>query len=203
MRSFSGSLVFVAQIGQAPTLMHSHTASYRRHSIPAVFTREECASLRATSGEFVQAKVQLDAGDPRVGDRTSTGVQLAHGASSDWLVDRMHPHIMALNRTLNFDLTGWAAPAVLRYREDQHYAWHVDMGRDDLASRKLSVIVLLSEADAYEGGDLEWMPDLGPCSREIGTVVVFPSFMPHRVTTVTSGERFALVAWVHGDRPFR
>jgi len=203
MRSSIASLVFVARIGQAPPLMHAHSATYRRHSIPAVFTPEECAALRATPGPFVDAKVQLDEGDPRVGDRTSTGVQLAHGAASDWLVDRLHPHIIALNRDLNFELTGWAAPAVLRYRLNQHYAWHVDMGRDDLASRKLSVIVLLSESDAYEGGELEWMPDLGPCSREIGTAIVFPSFMPHRVTPVTSGERFALVSWVHGDGPVR
>jgi PKHD-type hydroxylase len=130
-------------------------------------------------------------------------VQLCHGTATDWLVDRLHPHIMELNRSLAFDLQGWAAPAVLRYRPGQHYAWHVDMGQDDLALRKLSVVVLLSEPEAYEGGDLQWMPDLGPCSRQLGTVVIFPSFMPHRVTPVTSGERFVLVAWVHGDRPFR
>jgi PKHD-type hydroxylase len=183
--------------------MQKHPATYVRHTIPAVFTSEECASLRATPGPFVDAKVQLDPDDPREGVRTNTGVQLAHGAASDWLVDRLHPHILALNRTLDFDLQGWAAPAVLRYEPSQHYEWHIDMGRDDLASRKLSVIVLLSESDAYDGGDLEWMPDLGPCSRALGTVVIFPSFIPHRVTPVTAGERFVLVAWVHGDRPFR
>lgn len=130
-------------------------------------------------------------------------MQLDHGPDTDWLVDRLHPHILRANQTYGFDLQGWAAPAVLRYRTGQHYGWHVDIGRDDLASRKLSVIVLLSESGAYEGGDLEWMPDLGACPRNIGTVVIFPSFMPHRVTAVTAGERFALVAWVHGDRPFR
>lgn len=183
--------------------MSTLPATYRRETIPAVFTPAECAALRDTPGPFVEAKVQLDPGDPRIGARTSTGVQLDHGASTDWLVDRLHRHIIVLNQRLGFDLQGWSAPAVLRYRTGQHYAWHVDMGRDDLASRKLSVIVMLSEPDAYTGGDLEWMPDLGPCSREIGTVVIFPSFMPHRVTPVTSGERFALVSWVHGDRPFR
>ncbi|MFT6819708.1 MAG: PKHD-type hydroxylase [Myxococcota bacterium] len=183
--------------------MHTHPATYVRHTIPAVFTPEECSTLRATPGLFLNAKVQLDPGDPRINVRTSTGIQLAHGVSTDWIVNRLHPHILALNQTLDFDLSGWASPAVLRYGAGQHYAWHVDMGRDDLASRKLSVIVLLSDADAYEGGDLEWMPDLGPCPRQLGTVILFPSFIPHRVTPVTSGERFALVAWVHGDQPFR
>jgi len=177
--------------------------TYRRYALPGVFNPAECASLRQTPGPYVRARVQVDPGDPRAGARTSTGVQLAHGASTDWLVDRLHPHIMRLNRTLGFDLQGWAAPAILRYRPGQQYTWHVDMGRDDLASRKLSVIVLLSESSAYEGGDLQWMPDLGACPRTVGTAVVFPSFMPHRVTPVTWGERFALVTWVHGDRPFR
>lgn len=183
--------------------MQSLPATFRRFAIPGVFTPAECAGLRDTPGPFARARVQVDADDPRAGARTSSGVQLAHGAGSDWLVDRLHPHILRLNQILAFDLQGWAAPAVLRYRPGEHYTWHVDMGRDDLASRKLSVIVLLSESSAYGGGELEWMPDLGPCPREIGTALIFPSFMPHRVTRVTSGERFALVAWVHGDRPFR
>ena len=183
--------------------MPTFPSTYVRHIIPAVFTPGECAQLRATPGPFVEAKVQLDPDDPRENVRTSTGVQMAHEASTDWIVDRLHPHILALNQTLDFDLQGWASPAVLRYLPGQHYTWHVDMGRDDLASRKLAVIVLLSESGAYEVGDLEWMPDLGLCQRGLGTVIIFPTFIPHRVTPVTSGERFVLVAWVHGDRPFR
>jgi len=32
---------------------------------------------------------------------------------------------------------------------------------------------------------------------------MFPGYMPHTVTSVTSGERYALVVWVHGSRRFR
>ena len=183
--------------------MPSLPATYRRHAVPGALSPADCAALRASPLPFVDAKVQLDPGDSRVGDRTSTGAQLAHGAETDRLLALLFPHVEALNRSLGFDLRGWAAPAVLRYRPGQHYDWHVDMGKDDLASRKLSVIVLLSETDDDEGGELEWMPDLGPCPREVGTLLMFPSFMPHRVTPVTSGERFALVTWVHGNQPFR
>ena len=31
-----------------------------------------------------------------------------------------------------------------------------------------------------------------------GTVIVFPSFLPHRIRTLTRGTRYALVAWGHG-----
>ena len=34
--------------------------------------------------------------------------------------------------------------------------------------------------------------------REVGTAIIFPSFMAHRVAPVTVGERRSLVAWACG-----
>ena len=134
--------------------------------------------------------------------RSSTGVQLAHGSENDWLIDVLHPHVLRLNQTFQFEISGYSAVQVLRYEPGQQYAWHVDLGRDDIATRKLSIIVLLSASEDYEGGELQWMPDLGSCPRTQGTLIAFSSFMPHRVTPVVRGVRHALVTWVHGDRPF-
>ena len=38
--------------------------------------------------------------------------------------------------------------------------------------------------------------------RELGTAVLFPSFIQHRVTEITRGTRYSLVGWVNG-KPFR
>ena len=38
--------------------------------------------------------------------------------------------------------------------------------------------------------------------RQQGTLIAFPSFLEHRVTPVTRGERFSLVAWMDGP-PYR
>jgi PKHD-type hydroxylase len=35
--------------------------------------------------------------------------------------------------------------------------------------------------------------------REKGTILVFPSFVYHRVTEVTKGDRFSLVGWYEGN----
>jgi len=35
-------------------------------------------------------------------------------------------------------------------------------------------------------------------SRDLGTMVIFPSYVPHRVVPVTSGTRKALVVWAAG-----
>jgi PKHD-type hydroxylase len=68
--------------------------------------------------------------------------------------------------------------------------------------RKLSITIQLSNSDDYEGGDLELLYDKEPykLDRSRGTFLVFPSFMLHRVTPVTRGTRWSLVAWIGGKR---
>lgn len=109
------------------------------------------------------------------------------------------------------------------YEEGGKYDWHFDMtGRpysekDAVAPefrgllRKISFSLQLSAPESYEGGDLELEiglpsdPNRVECpdpARERGTLIVFPSFVPHRVTPVTRGVRHSLVGWVCG-RPWR
>ena len=69
--------------------------------------------------------------------------------------------------------------------------------------RKLSVVIQLSNTLEYEGGELlfgEGVPQLPEEAKEQGTVIVFPSFLTHSVTPVTSGIRHSLVSWVEGPR---
>ena len=73
--------------------------------------------------------------------------------------------------------------------------------------RKISMTVNLNNPNEYEGGNLKF--DLGPHAKEErfkvfndvrmqGSVIIFPSFMYHCVTPVTSGTRFSLVLWLLG-----
>jgi PKHD-type hydroxylase len=86
--------------------------------------------------------------------------------------------------------------------ENGHYGWHHDVHWQSLANsdRKLSVTVQLSDPSEYEGGDFEFAECDNPTSKEKGTIVVFPSYLSHRVTPVTKGVRKSLVAWFHGPR---
>jgi PKHD-type hydroxylase len=64
--------------------------------------------------------------------------------------------------------------------------------------------VQLSDPADYDGGELEFMMhrSVVQAERAQGTVVLFPSFLQHRVRPVTRGVRRSLVFWVHGP-PFR
>jgi len=85
-----------------------------------------------------------------------------------------------------------------------HYDWHIDVHWEGEGprDRKLSVTVQLSHPSEYEGGDFQF----GECDtpdascRMKGTVLVFPSYLRHRVLPVTSGTRKSLVAWFEGPR---
>jgi PKHD-type hydroxylase len=69
----------------------------------------------------------------------------------------------------------------------------------------LSISVQLSDPSEYEGGDLQFSlygDRTVIAEKEQGTMVIFPSYMRHRVTPVTRGTRRSLVTWITGP-PFR
>ena len=55
--------------------------------------------------------------------------------------------------------------------------------------------------DDYEGGDLI-LYSTGTVKQETGSMVFFPSFLPHEVRPVTKGTRYSLVLWFLGN-PWR
>ena len=104
----------------------------------------------------------------------------------------------------NVDVTNFCEVQYTEYHAEQegHYDWHHDVHWNGTTSadRKLSVTVQLSSPDAYEGGTFEFQECESPACKELGTVLVFPSYLRHRVLPVTSGVRKSLVAWFHGPR---
>jgi PKHD-type hydroxylase len=80
------------------------------------------------------------------------------------------------------------------------YDWHVDVGGGVLSTRKISIVIQLDHPTDYEGGDLILKRGAGdePVFKQKGSVVMFPSYMLHRVTPVTGGLRRTAVLWATG-----
>ena len=86
-----------------------------------------------------------------------------------------------------------------------HYDWHVDAGKGSVATRKISFTAQLTDPNTYTGCDLI-VDDHGnkiQAVRDRGSVSLFPSYMPHVVTPIETGDRYALVIWIHGPRRFK
>jgi len=122
-----------------------------------------------------------------------------------WLYQKLFNMIEEANGALwNFDLFG--TNEFIQYTEylasDQgHYDWHQDIGPGGPSLRKVSLVVQLTEAEEYEGGDLQIWPggNIWTVPKGKGNVAIFPSYMMHRVTPMTSGVRKSLVLWAGGQ----
>ena len=108
----------------------------------------------------------------------------------------------ANNARFKFDVQGFLdvdAPMIMKYTKGGHYDWHVDTG-NSVCHRKLSFTIQLSDDKDYVGGDVEFIGSKVDTKafRQKGVCIIYPSFLPHRVTKVTKGVRHAIVGWIHG-----
>ena len=121
-----------------------------------------------------------------------------------WIYDRLIKYLKIANETYNFDLNIIIDDiqfTLYKSSKNGQYKWHDDIIKYDTESmRKLSISVQLSNEDEYEGGELEivYAPNNFIAPKKKGTIIIFPSFLVHRVKQVTKGNRFSLVLWIDG-----
>lgn len=102
----------------------------------------------------------------------------------------------------HFNLSGFFEP--LQFTEynapDGKYDWHIDKAFMS-TTRKLSLVVQLTDPNEYEGGNLELLYQEEPVKmdRAQGSISFFPSYVTHRVTPITKGTRYSLVGWIAGE----
>ena len=138
--------------------------------------------------------------------------------SEKWIYKELHPFIRKANQNAgwNFQWDFSESCQFTKYDKGQYYDWHSDSWEGSYNKpndpnshgkvRKLSVTLSLSSPKSYTGGELEFdFRNLDPdkkrniriCKeiRPKGSLVVFPSFIWHRVKPITKGSRYSLVIW--------
>ena len=140
-----------------------------------------------------------------------------------WIYREIQPYVYTANKHADWNYQwDWTESCQFtKYKLNQHYAWHKDSWEKPYEEntfphfkgkiRKLSMICSLSDPADYEGGTLEIQPrdDRDPnkiivCNhlKPRGSIIVFPSYLYHRVKPVTKGMRYTLVTWSIGY-PFK
>lgn len=192
-----------------PAFVPAETGAYTCAQVYRdVFSERQCRRIVEQAGALGSGEGHVGAGGTDDDIRRSTVTWLPAGDATAWMFDKLTTIVRRANRIYGFDLIGFTEDLQFtRYAgEGAHYSWHQDGLDGELALRKLSIVVQLSSADDYSGGDLELFgiddESWPETTRDQGTVVVFPSFEYHRVTPLVSGTRCSLVAWVGGP-PFR
>ena len=142
--------------------------------------------------------------------------------TTEWIYNRLSWHINKANHEQwRFELHSMEQIQYSRYRgsdildvrdklglrshrdmEQQtgHYDWHMDIGNGGKSNRRISAIVQLSNRDDYSGGEVLTWDGKGEISHGTtsGTIIIFPSFVLHKVNPVPTGVRESLVVWCHG-----
>ena len=133
---------------------------------------------------------------------------------ADWIFFRLNKIIEDINNQFyNFDINGYESFQYTVYHDHEkgRYDFHMDtiMGPnlpDDMyETRKLSMTFLLNEPGVdFEGGDFQinsgQEKDAETVPLNKGRIIIFPSFMIHRVKPVTKGTRKSIVIWVMGPK---
>lgn len=183
-----------------------------------LFTDEECNFILANmrKSTTVLADVGTENGrQQKIDVRNVQTMPISMDTPHYWIYKRIYDYIEVANKEyydfrLYENVDGKIQHSMqepinyLRYTApDNKYDWHLDIGEDSY-TRKLSVIIQLSESDEYEGGDFQYfvtgIHDLPKQCREKASVIVFPSYVSHRITKVTKGCRESLVTWIRGPR---
>lgn len=147
---------------------------------------------------------------------TSTRVSDIFWTQEQWLYDLIWPYMEDANKQSGwqYEISGAEPLQITRYKKGGYYDFHKDGKSDNLSTfedgkiRKLSMSILLN--NSYNDGQFQFAT-LSPQAKSgihtpklnsTGSVIVFPSFMCHRVKPVTRGVRYSLVAWFVGQ-PFK
>tara|TARA_Y100000310_G_scaffold254139_1_gene261202 strand:- start:145 stop:735 length:591 start_codon:yes stop_codon:yes gene_type:complete len=137
-----------------------------------------------------------------------------------WIYDILNPFIHSANEKAgwNFQWDWNESSQFTIYEKGQYYGWHTDQESTILKhknnningkTRKLSLTLQLTDKTKYEGGDFQfkWIQDnkkdllniiTVDAAKDIGTVIIFPSFIWHRILPITKGKRESLVNWSIG-----
>jgi PKHD-type hydroxylase len=130
------------------------------------------------------------------------------------IFDRLNSVIEEINdRYYNFVLNGYNSFQYTEYHHDENgeYNFHMDTGfgnrngDDQFETRKLSLVMCLNRPNEdFEGG--QFYMNQGSEKNAFGVemkrgrIILFPSFLIHRVAPVTKGIRKSLVIWVTGPK---
>jgi len=118
-------------------------------------------------------------------------------------IAQTYVHLANKEAGWNFDLTSCEKIQIGRYSANNKgfYDWHSDDGlkpKQNNLVRKLSISILLSDTNNFNGGVFEFKNFKDQPVMKQGSILVFPSLIEHRVSPVTLGTRYSAVTWVSG-----
>ena len=175
-----------------------------------LFTPEQCQMVIDAGRRQKPQKAQVGMNKPKGGVDTNkriTTISWIPFKEMQPMYDQINEFIQKANRNhFGFgDIQITEQAQFTEYPEGGFYDWHMDTDvnmKHEPPVRKISMTLLLSPENQFEGGDLELMAPGKRVKLKQGHAIIFASFLNHRVAPVTRGVRQSLVMWFGGE-PFK
>jgi len=171
-----------------------------------VFTPEQCQNIIDMGESLKQEQAQVGTTLPQGKTDTDKRITTISWIPFDKLPE-MYKVLDNLIQRTNGNHFGFDGIRITELAQYTHYPvggfynWHTDndiIGKTEPPVRKISMTLLLSPPNEFEGGDLELMDQGKTAKLKQGGAIFFASFIRHRVKPVTRGERKSLVMWFGG-----
>lgn len=185
--------------------------------VESAFSEEEVSLIVASMNQSEREQAQIGTEEADIDTlmkyRSSKVRFIDYSKEYSWLFEKFNKIVEKVNEEYyNFDLNGYDFVQYSEYyaNENGHYDYHIDLMMDmipqkdyDFLYRKLSFSLCLNQQGVdYSGGDFKIKTGAEDASVKLnrGDMLVFPSFILHKVEPVTEGVRKSLVGWVVGPK---
>lgn len=178
---------------------------YKPVTFENVFTKLECNNIINSDGNFYPSNIyKFNVSSEQFLDKNDSNSETKSIILTEenyWIYERLSLITEKANRGFfNFIIDNINQVDLLKYKEGKSFIEHTDIFNYSVSSRKLTLLTFLSDESNYSGGNLVLPYNKEILTKKQGSIVVFPSYISYKVSPVTLGERYSMVAWAEGPR---
>ncbi len=172
--------------------------------VPDLYSIEECSALRQKLYTVTEENIGIIDVPGEKTIKTSEVRFLKAGHLEE--IDRVRSAINDVNRNVfGFNCFNYSDNDVLYFniydsQYQSQYSWHNDGVKDQNFDIKLTALLNLS-TESYEGGEFSLFLNGEypvPEFKNVGSMIIFPSWVQHCVTPVSKGVRYSMTYFVSG-----
>jgi Rps23 Pro-64 3,4-dihydroxylase Tpa1-like proline 4-hydroxylase len=183
--------------------------SFTHKIVPCFLTKEECNlllnfsldNLKLNVAETVGVYTKSDGGKPKNNFRKSDVAFYPYYETFPFLYEKISEILSDELNVKGFELNYRDSKfQFTKYGVGDYFNWHKDVIGDIITQKDRYCSMVIQLNNDYEDGNLEIkLPNDNETiivEKGIGNLIVFLSDMEHRVTNITSGNRYTLVNWI-------
>ena len=172
--------------------------------VDKIFNESECCKIIDSKSEFIKSPEEQqnnkkslivpDESNYTFGHTNFPYWHLEFSDENEWFFEKVRESIDMVNmKFFKFENQGLWDSGIKEYSNGNGCSWHYD---DMSRGKRLGISILLNKPE--KGGEFEiFNGEKISIDLKVGEVVIFPTFLFHRVKPIVQGKRIALLTWMY------